>query len=325
MPISTFHNVFSDCYTDSEDEEDFEDLSLSRYQYVWDEWTIPASDIILHDQLVCNQPNEIVKSGYWHGSVWIYQSSLDNSDDIHSFVSEVKALCRIRHENIQLFMGVCVDLPDKQVGIVMSDLKGIQLHTHLHTLGHNFTTQSKFRILRQIAEGMEYLHAKGIPHGALSSKMITLHHRVCISLSLSKRSCRKLDYTDLVYLPHEEIRSVCYQSTRQMILKTQPSFASDVFAYGTLTYELVSLELPFKDVPLIDIIWCVGNGHHQQLTLLSKGRFRSVITRCWNQHSIRRPTFKEVLTSIQDDVVLPLSYNSTSSYSVPSQLCTLGK
>ena len=39
-----------------------------------------------------------------------------------------------------------------------SDLKGIQLHTHLHTLGHNFTTQSKFRILRQIAEVCRLLH-----------------------------------------------------------------------------------------------------------------------------------------------------------------------
>ena len=102
-----------------------------------------------------------------------------------------------------------------------------------------------------------------------------------------------------------------------MIMKAQPSFTSDVFTFGTITYELVSMELPFKDVPLIELIWCVGNGHHQPLTLLSKGRFRSVITRCWNQHLIKRPTFEKVFTSIQDDVILPLSYTSTSSYSVP--------
>ena len=42
---------------------------------------------------------------------------------------------------IYCFFFLCID----------SDLKGIQLYSHLHTLGHNFTTQSKFRILRQIA------------------------------------------------------------------------------------------------------------------------------------------------------------------------------
>ena len=128
---------------------------------------------------------------------------------------------------------------------------------------------------------------------------------------------------NLLYLPDEEIRSVCYKIKGQMILKTQPSFTSDVFAFGTLAYELVTLKLPFKDVPLINLIWLVGNGNHQPLTLLSRDIFRSVITHCWNQHLIRRPTFKEVLTSLKDDIMLPLSYTSTCSYSVPSQLCTL--
>lgn len=58
-------------------------------------------------------------SGYWHGTVWIHQRSSQKQEDIHSFAREINTLCRIRHENIQLFMGVCLDLPDDKLGIVM--------------------------------------------------------------------------------------------------------------------------------------------------------------------------------------------------------------
>ena len=49
----------------------------------------------------------------------VYQRSLNNVEDTKEFISDVKNLCKIRHENIQLFMGVCIDMPENDVAIVM--------------------------------------------------------------------------------------------------------------------------------------------------------------------------------------------------------------
>lgn len=58
-------------------------------------------------------------SGYWHGKVWVYTRTAHTVEELRSFAVEVNGLCRIRHENIQLFMGVCLDLPHNSLGIVM--------------------------------------------------------------------------------------------------------------------------------------------------------------------------------------------------------------
>ena len=58
-------------------------------------------------------------SGYWHGAVMVYQRTLVDSGEKKDFVSEVKTLCKIRHENVQLFMGVCIDMPEDNVALIM--------------------------------------------------------------------------------------------------------------------------------------------------------------------------------------------------------------
>ena len=55
-------------------------------------------------------------SGYWHGSVVVHARS---SSDRQSTIAEVHTLSNIRHENIQLFLGVCPDMHSDCIAIVM--------------------------------------------------------------------------------------------------------------------------------------------------------------------------------------------------------------
>lgn len=59
-------------------------------------------------------------------------------------------------------------------------------------------------------QGMEYLHAKGIPHGLLTSSSITLHHRVCISLAPphTRHAHHFFHPHHLTYLPPECVRQL---------------------------------------------------------------------------------------------------------------------
>ena len=73
-------------------------------------------------------------------------------------------------------------------------------------------------------QGMEYLHAKGIPHPLLTSQSVTLHYRVCISmLSPGSASMGVVNPTDLAYLPPEVMKTVAMDSSSSQTGLTCPS------------------------------------------------------------------------------------------------------
>ena len=110
----------------------------------------------------------------------------------------------------------------------------------------------------------------------------------------------------------------------QLYLQSRPTVHGDIFAFGTITYELVTMNKPFKSTPLVSQIWQVGNGKCQPLTLLPRSRFRSIIHRCWRDFQTKRPSFVDILASVED---MPLLHKPASqlSLSVPGELCTLGR
>lgn len=50
--------------------------------------------------------------GHWHGDVLIYTyENCQDENEVNGFWETIAQLCMIRHENIVLFMGACVDKP----------------------------------------------------------------------------------------------------------------------------------------------------------------------------------------------------------------------
>ena len=58
-------------------------------------------------------------SGYWHGSVEIHSRRSSDDELVQAIASDIDALSCIRHENIQLFLGVCHNLHYDSISIVM--------------------------------------------------------------------------------------------------------------------------------------------------------------------------------------------------------------
>ena len=75
-----------------------------------------------------------------------------------------------------------------------------------------------------------------------------------------------------------------------------------LFPCSTIVYELVTLEHPFSTLPLHSLVWQVGQGDTQSLTKLPKGRFKSITAQCWRENPALRPTFDDILTTIEQNV-----------------------
>ena len=57
----------------------------------------------------------MINRGHWHGEVLIHTFKDTQDNDISNFWDTIAQLCMVRHENIVLFMGACVDAPNLSV------------------------------------------------------------------------------------------------------------------------------------------------------------------------------------------------------------------
>ena len=124
--------------------------------------------------------------GRWHGEVMIYTFS--EYKDEKEFREEVGVLSRLRHENLQLFMGAVMEpIPC----IVTSMKKGLSLYEHIHDRKESLSIQTRISIARQVAQVVGYLHAKNIKlHKRLNSHNITLENKVKLCLIDQRVCCR---------------------------------------------------------------------------------------------------------------------------------------
>lgn len=67
---------------------------------------------------------------------------------------------------------------------------------------------------------------------------------------------------------------------------------SDVFSFGTIWYELLTGELPWKRVEPEPMIWLVGKGMKPTLANLQASKdVKDILLMCWNFKPEHRPNF----------------------------------
>ena len=109
-----------------------------------------------------------------HGAVAVkYLSNKTNRDHFNEFKNEVTILQSTEHENILTFIGC---LLNDRLAIVTEWCPGSSLYNHIHNY-NNYDLWNMYEILdisKQVAAGMEYLHARQIIHCDLKSNNIFL-------------------------------------------------------------------------------------------------------------------------------------------------------
>jgi kinase suppressor of Ras 2 len=272
------------------------------------EWDIPFEELKL-DKLIGVGRFGTVHRSNWHGDVVVKvlkENFLDDEQAIEAFKLEVAIFKNTRHDNLVLFMGACMKPPN--LAIVTSYCKGQTLHTHIHNRRDRFNLIKTTQIAMQIAQGMSYLHGRGIVHKELKSKNIFLENEKVIITDFGLFSVRKLTYDCdkglgipagwLCYLAPELIRNLKpYRPTNEDLPFTK---ASDTFAFGSIWYELLCGEYPFKSQPHESVIWQVGRGMKQSLSSLQASReVKDILMTCWSYQADYRPDFNQLFTTLK--------------------------
>lgn len=269
------------------------------------EWDIPFVDVKLLEKLGTGRFGTVHR-GQWHGDVAIKLLNEDYLDDerkLEAFKQEVATFKKTRHENLVLFMGFCM----KPQAIVTSLCKGNTLYTHIHLRKDKFNLYRATLVAQQIAQGMGYLHAKDIVHKDLKTKNIFLENGKVIITDFGVFSAIKLQYSKeglcisnnwLCYLAPELIRGLCPIQPVHDEMKF--SKASDVYAFGTVWYELLCGEFPFKRQPQEAVIFQIGSGIKQTLANIQASRdVKDILMMCWSFQADDRPDFAKLLTLLE--------------------------
>lgn len=272
------------------------------------EWEIPFHELNLGQLIGKGRFGTVYKSN-WHGDVAVKVLTENFLDDVHAlelFKDEVAIFKNTRHENIVLFMGACFKPPN--LAIVTSLCKGQTLHTHIHLRRDKFNLIKSTQIAMKIALGMGFLHRRGIVHKDLKTKNIFLENEKVVITDFGLFSVTKLPYDCdkglgiscgwLCYLAPELIKKLKpFRPANEDLPFTR---ASDAFAFGSIWYELLCGELPFKGQPHESVIWQVGRGMKQSLANLQASRdVKDILMSCWSFQADDRPDFNSLFTTLE--------------------------
>uniref|UniRef100_A0A673WL30 non-specific serine/threonine protein kinase n=1 Tax=Salmo trutta TaxID=8032 RepID=A0A673WL30_SALTR len=274
------------------------------------EWDIPFEQLDLGELIGKGRWGKVHK-GRWHGEVAIRLLEIDgnNQDHLKLFKKEVMNYRQTRHENVVLFMGACMAPP--HLAIITSFCKGRTLYSVVRDTKNTLDINKTRQIAQEIVKGMGYLHAKGIVHKDLKSKNV-FHdtNKVIITdfglfgisgvVQEGRRDNElKLPHGWICYLAPEIVRRMSPGNNEDRL---PFSNAADVYAFGTIWYELQARDWPITNQPVEATIWQVGSGEgiKKVLAEINLGKeVTEILSACWAYDLRERPTFTQLADMLE--------------------------
>jgi len=196
----------------------------------------------------------ILYQGTWRGTVVAVKKPVDPrvaSDPAlkEDFRREVEILSEIRHPNVVLLMGACLE--GKGLCIVLEWCQGGSLYDVLHRRRVDMNTHQRVKIARGIACGIAFLHtaSPAIIHRDLKSQNILLDETLTTPKLCDFGLAIRLSDS---YTTNAQAGTPSYMAP-ELYRGEACSLASDVYAFGIVLCEIFSQELPFAALELSEI------------------------------------------------------------------------
>lgn len=163
-------------------------------------------------------------------------------------------------------------------------------------------TSTLLDIAIHIAKGMEYLHRNHIVHGDLKCENVLLcqcHDTVSgIIAKVSDFGLSKRLITGQRYAQTASLGTLSHLAP-ELIRSGNLSFASDVYSFGIILWELAHMRPAWIDMRQLQIPDAVLNGTRPAIYardgLIDIPQFKPLMVTCWDDDVHARPTFTDIL------------------------------
>ena len=214
-----------------------------------------------------------------------------------AFVAEVETMAKLDSPRLAHLYGACV--APAPYCIVMEYMPKGSLYGLIHSQ-EQYGWPVSLQIAVDIGNGLAFLHQEKIIHRDLKSLNILLdaQYRAKICDFGLSRVRQEVSVTSTVSA--NAVGTNAWNAPELFGFKPKYSFASDIYAYGMILWEIATRETPYKDV--IDpneIRIGVAAGNREEIPATCPPDYKEAIERCWAQTPEKRPQAGQVAQVLQ--------------------------
>ncbi|XP_022754663.1 serine/threonine-protein kinase EDR1-like [Durio zibethinus] len=262
------------------------------------EWEIPWEDLQIGERIGIGSYGEVYRAD-WNGTEVAVKKFLDqdfSGDALVQFKFEVEIMLRLRHPNVVLFMGAVTRSP--HFSILTEFLPRGSLYKLLHRPNHQLDEKRRMRMALDVAKGMNYLHTSHptIVHRDLKTPNLLVDKnwivKVCdFGLSRMKH--------------HTFLSSKSTAGTPEWmapeVLRNEPANEKcDVYSFGVILWELVTLCIPWKGLNPMQVVGAVGfQNRHLDIPEDVDPMVAQIIRECWQTEPHLRPSFAQLVSRLR--------------------------
>ncbi len=180
-------------------------------------------------------------------AIKIYKKLNNTRFHIKSFLKEVNILSSLRHPDILLYMGVCINNDDCLM--ISEFVENGSLFDHLHKSKSRkpISEEKLITILREILRALTYIHSRGIVHCDMKSSNILIDKTWSVKLAdfgLSKKMIGVAPIEDKkgrrVGTPNWMAPEICRGE--------EYTDKADIYSFGLIVWEIVTMEVPYFEL-----------------------------------------------------------------------------
>ncbi|RIB10104.1 kinase-like domain-containing protein [Gigaspora rosea] len=196
--------------------------------------------------------------------------------------------------------------------LVLQFANGGNLRDYLSNSFNDLKWEDKFRMAKEIAQGLLYLHNKDIIHRDLHSKNILVHEGKMLIADFGLARYINDDPTisdNVIRGMPAYIEPQCFKN---------PSYArnkkSDIYSFGVILWEISSGKQPFQSFTSIEAIAIhVFQGHREKPVDDTPIQYAELYMQCWDDNPEKRPEMKTVFDKINKMISKPVNFNRSDT------------
>ncbi|KAG1873590.1 kinase-like protein [Suillus subalutaceus] len=223
---------------------------------------------------------------------------------------ELKICAKLKHANILPVYGYTYGF-GPFLAIVSPWAENGSLSDYLEPEGVAFTLVRRFRILRDIIAGLQYLHANSVIHGDFNGPNVLIHGdgTACVAdFGLS------LMYSEIISASKASWTSTLKGNMRWMApellveqedgSQVRPSEQSDMYSFGGIMLQVLTNKVPYYYLSNdAAIILCIAKSQTPSRSRYAElpERYWQFIEQCWSTDPRERPSTEGADTAIRNE------------------------
>lgn len=212
---------------------------------------------------------------------------------------------RLNHENIVPLLGIASGFgPDNSISMVSIWFTNGTLTSYLARKRETLHHRPRLELLRDIAAGVQYLHASEVVHGDLSGNNVLINGQGKACLTDFGLSTASGGFQGTSYFGAGRHGAIRWVAPEIIVGVGQHStFASDIYSFGSIMLQVLSGEVPWSEVAIEHVIvQKLTDGQVPRRPSIVSRTHWAFIRKCWSPspRNATRPSSRPSAPEIVD-------------------------